>query len=80
MPEAPSLQDGHRLSSASSSVAASAGTVDEEEYRLQQGRAVNKGEAAHDFSRFLFFGKEGAVLGRGFEDPARRSCGRSAAR
>jgi len=46
-------------------------TIDEEDYRRQQGRELNKGEAAHDLSRFLFFGKEGAVRGRGFEDQFR---------
>jgi hypothetical protein len=29
---------------------------------------VNKGEAAHDLSRFLCFGKEGALRGREFGD------------
>jgi TnpA family transposase len=43
-------------------------TIDDEEYRRRQGRDLNKGEAAHDLSRFLFFGKEGALRGRGFED------------
>jgi len=46
-------------------------TIDEEDYRRQQGRELNKGEAAHDLSRFLFFGKEGAVRGRGFDDQFR---------
>jgi TnpA family transposase len=46
-------------------------TLDEEAYRRQQGRELNKGEAAHDLSRFLFFGKEGALRGRGFEDQVR---------
>ena len=46
-------------------------TLDEEAYRRQQGRELNKGEAAHDLARFLFFGKEGALRGRGFEDQVR---------
>jgi Tn3 transposase DDE domain len=43
----------------------------DEEYRRQQGRELNRGEAAHDLSRFLFFGKEGALRGRSFEDQFR---------
>jgi len=46
-------------------------TIDDEEYRRRQGRELNKGEASHDLSRFLFFGKEGAVRGRGFDDQFR---------
>jgi len=46
-------------------------TIDEEEYRRQQSRELNKGEASHDLSRFLFFGKEGALRGRGFDDQFR---------
>jgi TnpA family transposase len=46
-------------------------TIDDEEYRRRMGRELNKGEAAHDLSRFLFFGKEGALRGRGFEDQLR---------
>ena len=46
-------------------------TLDAEAYRRQQGREVNEGEAARDHARFLFFGKEGAVRGRGFEDQFR---------
>jgi TnpA family transposase len=46
-------------------------TLDDEEYRRQQGRELNKGEAGHDLARFLFFGKEGALRGRGFEDQFR---------
>ncbi len=42
-----------------------------EEYRRQQSRELNKGEASHDLSRFLFFGKEGALRGRGFDDQFR---------
>lgn len=43
-------------------------TVDDEEYRRRMGRELNKGEAAHDLSRFLCFGKEGALHGREFGD------------
>jgi Tn3 transposase DDE domain len=43
-------------------------TLDEEAYRRRQARELNKGEAAHELSRFLFFGKEGTLRGRGFED------------
>ena len=32
------------------------------------GRDLNKGEASHDLSRFLCFGKEGALRGREFGD------------
>jgi len=46
-------------------------TIDDEEYRRRQGRELNKGEASHDLSRFLFFGKEGALRGRGFDDQFR---------
>jgi TnpA family transposase len=43
-------------------------TLDDEEYRRRMGRELNKGEAAHDLSRFLCFGKEGALRGREFGD------------
>jgi TnpA family transposase len=46
-------------------------TIDDEEFRRQQSRELNKGEAAHDLSRFLFFGKEGALRGRSFDDQFR---------
>jgi TnpA family transposase len=46
-------------------------TLDEEDYRRQQARELNKGEAAHDLSCFLFFGQEGALRGRSFEDQFR---------
>jgi TnpA family transposase len=46
-------------------------TIDEEEYRRRQGRELNKGEAAHDLSRFLFFGKQGELHGRSFDDQLR---------
>jgi len=32
------------------------------------GRELNKGEASHDLSRFLCFGKEGVLRGREFGD------------
>ena len=32
------------------------------------GQELNKGERSHALSRFLFFGKEGAVRGRTFQD------------
>jgi TnpA family transposase len=32
------------------------------------GRDLNKGEAFHELSRFLCFGKEGALWGREFGD------------
>jgi TnpA family transposase len=34
----------------------------------RMGRELNKGEASHDLSRFLCFGKEGALRGREFGD------------
>ena len=43
-------------------------TLDDEEYRRRMGRELNKGEASHDLSRFLCFGKEGALRGREFAD------------
>jgi hypothetical protein len=43
-------------------------TLDDEEYRRRMGRELNKGEASHDLSRFLCFGKEGALRGREFGD------------
>jgi len=43
-------------------------TLDDEAYRRRMGRELNKGEAAHDLSRFLCFGKEGALRGREFGD------------
>ena len=46
-------------------------TIDDEEFRRQQSRELNKGEAAHDLSRFLFFGKEGTLRGRSFDDQFR---------
>jgi hypothetical protein len=36
--------------------------------RRRAGREINKGEASHDLSRFLCFGKEGKLRGREFED------------
>jgi TnpA family transposase len=38
-------------------------TLDQEEYRRRMGRELNKGETSHDLSRFLCFGKEGALRG-----------------
>jgi TnpA family transposase len=46
-------------------------TIDDEDYRRRQGRELNKGEAAHDLSRFLFFGKQGELRGRSFDDQVR---------
>ena len=43
-------------------------TLDDEECRRRMGRELNKGEASHDLSRFLCFGKEGALRGREFGD------------
>jgi TnpA family transposase len=43
-------------------------TLDDEEYRRRMSRELNKGEASHDLSRFLCFGKEGALRGREFGD------------
>jgi TnpA family transposase len=43
-------------------------TLDDEEYRRRMSRELNKGEASHDLSRFLSFGKEGAMRGREFGD------------
>ncbi len=45
-------------------------TADSEAYRRAQTRELNKGEAANDLSRFLFFGQEGASRGREFGDQA----------
>jgi TnpA family transposase len=46
-------------------------TIDDEEYRRRMSRELNKGEASHDLSRFLSFGKEGAMRGREFGDQVR---------
>jgi TnpA family transposase len=43
-------------------------TLDDEDYRRRMGRELNKGEASHDLSRFLCFGKEGVLRGREFGD------------
>ena len=43
-------------------------TLDDEEYRRRMGRELNKGEASHDLSRFLCFGKEGVLRGREYGD------------
>ena len=43
-------------------------TLNDEKYRRRIGRELNKGEAAHDLSRFLCFGKEGVLRGREFGD------------
>jgi hypothetical protein len=43
-------------------------TLDDEDYRRRMGREPKKGEASHDLSRFLCFGKEGALRGREFAD------------
>jgi TnpA family transposase len=42
--------------------------LDDEEYRRRMDRELNKGEASHELSRFLCFGKEGALRGREFGD------------
>lgn len=42
--------------------------LDDAELRRRVGRELNKGEASHDLSRFLCFGKEGTMRGREFED------------
>jgi len=42
--------------------------LDDAGYRRHIGRELNKGERSHALSRFLFFGKEGAVRGRTFQD------------
>lgn len=42
--------------------------LDDEALRRRTGRELNKGEASHDLSRFLCFGKEGQLRGREFED------------
>ena len=39
------------------------------EYLRRMGHEPNNGEASHDLSRFLCFGKEGALGGREFGDP-----------
>jgi hypothetical protein len=43
-------------------------TLDDEEYHRRMSRELKKGEASHDLSRFLSFGKEGAMRGREFGD------------
>jgi TnpA family transposase len=43
-------------------------TLDDEDYRRRMIRELNKGEASHDLSRFLCFGKEGVLRGREFGD------------
>ena len=43
-------------------------TLDDEDYRRRMGRELNKGEASHDLSQFLCFGKEGVLRGREFGD------------
>src|ERR1039458_10897858 len=43
-------------------------TLDDEESGRRMGRKLNKGEASHDLSRFLCFGKEGVLRGREFGD------------
>jgi len=42
--------------------------LDDEALRRRVGRELNKGEASHELSRFLCFGKGGALRGREFED------------
>ena len=42
--------------------------LDDPAYRRHIGQELNKGERSHALSRFLFFGKEGAVRGRTFQD------------
>jgi TnpA family transposase len=42
--------------------------LDDEALCRRTGRELNKGEASHDLSRFLCFGKEGRLYGREFED------------
>ena len=37
--------------------------LDDETLRRRTGRELNKGEASHDLSRFLCFGKEGRLYG-----------------
>jgi TnpA family transposase len=43
-------------------------TLDNEEYRCRMARELNRGEASHDLSRLLCFGKEGVLRGREFGD------------
>jgi hypothetical protein len=45
--------------------------LDDATYRHRIGRELNKGERSHALSRFLFFGKEGAVRGRSFNRDSR---------
>lgn len=42
--------------------------LDDAGYRQHIGQELNKGERSHVLSRFLFFGKEGAMRGRTFQD------------
>jgi TnpA family transposase len=42
--------------------------LDDAAYRRRIGQELNKGERSHALSRFLFFGKGGAVRGRSFQD------------
>jgi len=44
-------------------------TMMTKEYLRRMGCELNKGEASHDLSRFLSFGKEGVLAGREFGDP-----------
>ena len=43
-------------------------TLDDQDYRRRMGRELNKGEASHELSQFLYFGKEGALRGQEFGD------------
>jgi TnpA family transposase len=42
--------------------------LDDAGYRQHIGQELNNEERSHVLSRFLFFGKEGAVRGRTFQD------------
>jgi hypothetical protein len=44
-------------------------TMMAKEYLRRMGRELNKGEASHDLSRFLSFGKEGVLARRERSDP-----------
>jgi hypothetical protein len=44
-------------------------TMMTQEYLRRMGPRTDKGEASHDLSRFLSFGKEGVLAGCEFGDP-----------
>ena len=49
-------------------------TIDDKEFRRQQGRELNKAKPRTTSRAFLFFGKQGALRGRGFDQLRSSSC------